>query len=117
MLFPDLDLDNREKATRRARTPASDTCRLAITIRDIPYSLRPAENDANHPMRAWTLRKLDGTHYTVAETPDGATCDCADWVMRREHLDPRGCKHIRALRVFGLVSETEIRLERYHSCD
>lgn len=85
------------------KTKAPDVCRLTLTIRDTAYTLRPARNDANHPGRAWRLGKADGAAYHVAETAHGPTCDCPDWTFRREHLDPLGCKHIRALRAMRLI--------------
>jgi hypothetical protein len=55
--------------------------------------------------RAWRLRKADGTTYTVADTTDGASCECADQVFRHEGEYTPGCKHIRALRALGLLDD------------
>jgi hypothetical protein len=41
--------------------------------------------------------------YTVADTGDGATCDCPDFLFRHDGHDQTGCKHVRALRALGLL--------------
>ena len=44
-----------------------------------------------------------GITYDVAASCYGPTCECGDWVWRRDGLDPTGCKHIAALRAVGLL--------------
>lgn len=89
------------KAPRKpARPRPADTCRLTLTIRGVAYGARPVRPEDPGVIRAWTLRKTDGESYTVAETTDGSTCDCADFTFRHEGHDQVGCKHIRAL---GLI--------------
>jgi hypothetical protein len=89
-------------ATRTKPKPA-DTCRLTVHIRGVAYSVRPVNPESDDVIRAWRLRRADGTSYVVAETADGATCECGDQVWRHEGLDRVGCKHVRALRALGLI--------------
>jgi hypothetical protein len=77
--------------------------RLILTIRETDYAVRPLACDPPIAARAFQLRKPDGTFYDVAQTPFGSTCDCPDFVYRRDGLDPLGCKHVRALRAYGLI--------------
>lgn len=91
--------------TRKTKVAAPDTCRLELSIRGARYALRPLPNPEG---RAWRLRKGDGTAYHVGETMHGPTCDCGDFVWRRDGLDFRMCKHIRALRVLGLIGRGDV---------
>ena len=71
------------------------------------YVLRylPSDPSLGHP--AWRLTKIDGStspdRYDVILTPHGPVCDCPDFIHCREHKDPRGCKHVLALRTQGVV--------------
>lgn len=94
---------NKPARTRKAKPRKPDVCRLTVTIRGESYSARPIHSVLPEVIRAWRLRKADGTTYDVADTIDGATCDCADQVFRHEGNDATGCKHIRALRALGLI--------------
>ena len=84
---------------------APDVCRLSVTIRGTHYTARPIRAESSDVVRAWRLRKADGTTHDVADTIDGATCDCGDFVYRHEGIDALGCKHIRALRALGLLDD------------
>jgi hypothetical protein len=84
------------------RTKAPDTCRLSVTIRGTSYSVRPIRPEADDVVRAWRLRRANGTCYDVADTADGQVCDCADHVYRHEG-NGTACKHVRALRALGLL--------------
>jgi len=53
--------------------------------------------------RAFRLQKPDGTLYDVTQTPFGPTCDCPDFIYRRDGIDTAGCKHVQALVAFGLI--------------
>lgn len=90
---------------RKAKTTAPDTCRLTITIRGEHYTARPLPASTGDVARVWRLRKADGTTYDVADTADGATCECGDFVFRHDGLDQTGCKHVRALRALGLIDQ------------
>lgn len=87
----------------RPKTQAPDTCRMVIVIRGESYTARPVRDCTGDVARAWRLRKGDGTAYTVADTTDGATCECADFTFRHQGHDQAGCKHIRAMRALGLI--------------
>lgn len=51
----------------------------------------------------WRLLKDDGSSYDVSVADGYTTCTCADFTYEREHKDPKGCKHIAALRQHGLL--------------
>lgn len=72
---------------------------MTLTIRSTTYSVELLS-------RVVRLQKPDGTLYDVVETPYGLICDCPDFVWRREGLDPRGCKHTRAVRNQRLLLST-----------
>src|SRR3954469_14335027 len=88
---------------------APDRCGLVLRINGTRYTVRPIPAEDPDVRRAWRLRKLDdsrpvGAVYDVAETTEGNTCDCPDHVFRRDGVDPRGCKHLRALARLGLIA-------------
>jgi hypothetical protein len=89
-------------ATKSKPKPA-DVCRLTVHIRGVLYGARPIRPEASDVIEAWRLRRADGTAYVVAETTDGATCDCGDFVFRHDGIDATGCEHVRALRALGLI--------------
>jgi hypothetical protein len=84
-----------------------DTCRLTVTIRGEEYHATPLEPEADDVVKAWRLRKASGDAYVVADTADGATCECRDYVYRHEGRDQVGCKHIRSLRALGLLDRED----------
>jgi hypothetical protein len=91
--------------------PKGRTAQLYLTIDTAPYHVRPVLADPVLARRAFQLTKPDGTRYDVSQTHYGLTCDCPDFIYRRDGIDPLGCKHIRALVSCGLVERTpqEIR--------
>jgi hypothetical protein len=86
------------------KTKAPDLCRLTVTIRGESYTVRPVRAEAEDVIKAWRLRKADGTAYDVADTADGQVCDCADHVYRHDGQGT-ACKHVRALRALGLLDD------------
>jgi len=81
-------------------------CRLTLTINGVHFCVRPIRSEDDQIHRAFRLRRKpfqSGIIFDVAETVQGATCDCPDFVFRREGLDPRVCLHIRAMRAVGLL--------------
>jgi hypothetical protein len=86
---------------RKPARPAHGTCRLTLTINGTHYSVRPNVGAA---CVAFRLKKADGTVYDVARTLHGLTCDCPDFLMRRDGIDPAGCKHIKAMVACGLLT-------------
>ncbi len=87
------------KATSRA---PGGFCRLTLTINGDNYSVRPLPADFVG-IRAFRLTKRDGEAHDVARHAHGAECTCGDRVFRRDGIDPKGCKHIRAARAVGLI--------------
>jgi len=95
-------------ATRRDRKiirPAHGVARLTLHINGTSYALRRIPADPSIALKAFRLRKADGTAYYVAATEHGPVCDCPDFTFHRDGIDPAGCKHIRALAAVGLMSE------------
>jgi hypothetical protein len=86
--------------------PRGRTYQLYLTIDGFPYSVRPVLSDPFLARRAFQLTKPDGKSYDIAQTHHGATCDCPDFIYRRDGLDPAGCKHVRALVSCGLIDRT-----------
>jgi hypothetical protein len=86
--------------------PKGRKYQLYLTIDGFPYSVRPLRSDPFLAQRAFQLTKPDGSIYDVAQTHHGATCDCPDFIYRRDGLDPAGCKHVRALVACGLIDRT-----------
>ncbi|MEW4570440.1 hypothetical protein AB1L88_21450 [Tautonia sp. JC769] len=100
-------------ATRGDHRPVAakgHIAQLYLTIGSTPYHVRPVLADPVLARRAFQLTKPDGTRYDVSQAHHGLTCDCPDFIYRRDGLDPLGCKHIRALVSCGLVERTEQEL-------
>ncbi len=83
--------------------PARAVCRLTIVINDMDYVVKPNSRQATAAIKAYRLSKADGTDYDVALTDHGLTCDCPDFIFRRDGIDPEGCKHIKAMVTYGLL--------------
>ena len=77
-------------------------CRLTLTINGLHYAVHPIPSQAGDVSRAFRLTRT-GNVYDVAQTAHGPTCDCPDFIFRRESLDPRGCLHIRAMLAVGML--------------
>lgn len=90
---------------RQDKGKPADTCRLVLTIRGTEYLVRGIPAAAfGATTRAFQLRKAGtATVHHVAETIHGPICDCPDFIFRHDGIDPKGCKHIRALRALGLI--------------
>ncbi len=95
--------------TPRPRTPAdpATSARIVLTLAGQLYEVRPTAVPAEIGRRAFRLLKPDGTIYDVIQGPFGPECDCPDYLFRRDGLDPRGCKHVRALVGLGFLAGTE----------
>jgi hypothetical protein len=91
-------------AQTRARSKPADLCRMVVTIRGTDYTVKPLVVEDDDIRAAWTLRKADGTEYTLSHGIYGAGCTCADQTFRHEGRDDSGCKHIRACRALGLLN-------------
>ena len=96
-------------AAPRTRTirPARAVCRLTMAINGVDYRVEPNPAEAYAVMKAYRLSKPDGTAYDIARTHHGLTCDCPDFIFRRDGLDPDGCKHIKAMVAYGLLDRKE----------
>jgi hypothetical protein len=75
-----------------------------LSINGTTYNVRPIAVDREAALKAYRLKKSNGTHYNVALTNHGLTCDCPDFVMSRDSIDPDGCKHIKAMVACGLLN-------------
>lgn len=77
---------------------------LFLLIDRTVYLIRRVPQGDGNQARAYRLRKADGTLYDLAESPRGPSCDCPDFIYRREGNDPAGCKHIQAMVDSGLLT-------------
>jgi hypothetical protein len=75
------------------------------------YNVQPIHGEDAEIMKAFRLRKFDGTEYDITQTVDGISCDCPDFTFRREAIDPSGCKHIKAVVASGLIDPAEVRVQ------
>jgi hypothetical protein len=80
---------------------------LSLFINGTAYNVLSLPADMASTIRAFRLRKFDGTEYDIAQTQDGITCDCPDFTFNREGIDPAGCKHIKALVACGLIDPNQ----------
>lgn len=87
--------------------PKGRSFQLYLTIDGAAYLVRPVLADPCLARRAFALTKPDGTNYDVVQSHHGPTCDCPDFIYRRDGLDPAGCKHVRALVSCGLIERAE----------
>lgn len=104
--YPRLHDDPQVETAWPAR-PAQAIARLSLFINGTAYHVRPLATDLPAAIKAFRIRKFDGTEYDIARTVHGITCDCPDFTFKREGIDPRGCKHIRALVECGLIDLKE----------
>ena len=93
---------------RKPAKPVHGVARLTLSINGTSYNVFPLWRDGINATRLFRLRKVGTpTRYVVAETPDGAVCDCPDYTFHRDGIDPDGCKHIKALTVTGLIGRKD----------
>jgi hypothetical protein len=90
---------------RRDIRPARAVCRLTMDINGTGYDIHPLPTEAYAALKAYRLKKSDGTAYDVAQTVHGLTCDCPDFIFHRDGIDPAGCKHIKAMVTCGLLDQ------------
>ncbi len=90
---------------RRPALPTHGFCRLTLSINGTSYGVKPIPCDPPAAIKAFRLRKTDGTAYDVAQTTHGLVCDCPDFVFNRDGIDEAGCKHIKALVALGMLSK------------
>lgn len=89
---------------RKPVAPAHGTASLTLRINDSEYALWKVPAHEAGVTACYELKKKGSSdRYHVSEHAHGAECTCGDWTFRRNHLDPAGCKHIKALAVFGLI--------------
>lgn len=93
-----------EVKSRKQARPTHGTCRLNLTINGTFYVVKPNASREFGAVKAFRLRKADGTVYDVSQDVHGLACDCPDFTFHRDGLDPAGCKHIKAMIACGLLS-------------
>lgn len=93
------------KATRKPATPKTPTgrCSLRLRINGQVYRVAPIRPEDFAAIRAFRLRKADGSTYDVSRHVYGDECTCGDFVFHRDGIDAAGCKHIKAARASGLL--------------
>lgn len=78
--------------------PVSGVAKLFLEINGDRYTVIPIEADPEVAMVAWRLTSMAGKVYDVRRDEHGfPSCDCYDFLYRRENRDPKGCKHVAAL--------------------
>jgi len=78
------------------------TFEMFLLIDKVAYKVTPLVPEDGITSAAWRLAKWDGKIYDVATDWSGTECDCADYLLRGKNVG-RSCKHIQALRAFGLL--------------
>lgn len=79
---------------RLAVTSVGVTGRATTTEYDVEAVLGPGQE-----VRGLTFFKDNDDRYTVEIKGDELRCECRDYLHRREHKDPNGCKHCIAARI------------------
>ncbi len=87
--FPRLH-DEPASGTGWPARPTHGLARSSLFINGTAYQVRPLSPDALTAIKAFRLRKFDGTEYDIAQTVHGMTCDCPDFTFKREGIDPEG---------------------------
>lgn len=79
---------------------------MVLSIDSTHYAVAPLA-PAPDAVKAFRFSKVGGdeARHDVDETATGASCTCGDFVWRHEGRDTIGCKHLRAARMMGLISE------------
>jgi hypothetical protein len=88
---------------RKPARPAHGLARLMLVVNGTSYVIRTIPCDPAAALKAFRLRKVDGTVYHIALNEHGPVCDCPDFVFHRDGIDPDGCKHIKAMTAVGLL--------------
>ena len=92
------------KPRKSAPPKPADVCRLTIEINDVAYRVSPIRVPREFgARRAYRLKRDAQAVHHVIEQIHGTECSCGDFVFRRDGIDPRGCKHIKALKAVGLL--------------
>jgi len=89
----------------RAVKPATGVARLTLEISGTAYRVRPlAVAPDSGVLHLYQLRKVeDGTIYHASRHAHGDECTCPSFVFDHDGRDNRGCKHLVALGVVGLL--------------
>lgn len=100
----DMRIEQTPNAHSRAHPGSRSTpSRLVLTIDRTAYVILPLPRALDPSKRAYRLIKGDGVAYDLSESRYGPSCDCPDYIFRRDGLDPAGCKHVKALIQHGLI--------------
>lgn len=80
---------------RPFRTQTSALLRIKGGLYEVVQLRDPVEG-----VVGYQIFKLDGSgvRYAVDVTGAAWTCECGDFIHRRDGRDARGCKHVRALK-------------------
>src|SRR5438105_889446 len=77
--------------------------RLWISINGQLYDLERLKISPEVGTIAWRLGLPNETKHDIYLSKTGAECSCPDFIYRRNHKQPEGCKHLQALRLKGLL--------------
>ncbi len=67
-----------------------------LAINRVPYLVTEHRDDGR--TTGYRVQKEDGTSYDLDTSGKVWTCECRDYEYRRAGKDPKGCKHVAALR-------------------
>jgi hypothetical protein len=96
---------------------------ISLVINGTCYSVKPVPGcDPQLVRRAFSLEKVklagelpdpdrpahDGYYHVVESARGNVSCDCPDFIFRREGQDPRGCKHVLACQAAGLIAAPSV---------
>jgi hypothetical protein len=87
----------------RAVKPATGTAGLTLHVNGTDCRVRRLAPHAEASSVAYRLTKPYGPAYDVRQGERGAECSCPDHIYSRQGKDPRCCKHVCALRAWGLL--------------
>lgn len=76
---------------------------MLVLIEGHFYDVAEIPPEDEEVLYLYMVAKLDGDTYQVSSHEYGHECTCGDFEWKRNHLDKRGCKHIRALIQEGLL--------------
>ncbi|AGA26047.1 hypothetical protein Sinac_1669 [Singulisphaera acidiphila DSM 18658] len=91
------------------------TVRMTLTINTTTYEVEPVPCDPGTALQCFALRKSNQVVYHVSRHDHGAECTCADFEFNRNHRDPLGCKHIRAMVAIGVLDTRAARVQPVRS--
>lgn len=107
---PKTDLNASDPPKIRQGRP-QHTIRLTLTISTTTHEVEPIPCAMSEARQCFQLRKPNGEVHHVSTHDFGGVCTCGDFEFNRNHRDPLGCKHIRALVAMGVLDTRAARVQ------